>query len=108
MPQVSLNPNLCFPCQVCLAINLFADDAKLTKLIVNVSCHHKLQNDLDKLYKLNQYLKIKFNAKNMFWRWDKCKLKWKYKTGDEKINTVEEEKDLGIIQNYLSSEKHIR
>ncbi len=92
-------------------INMFADDAKLLRVIRTKDDCIELQKDIDKIYKWSQTWKLEFNAK-------KChvlemgrssrRITWNYKMGEEVITKKKEEKDLGvIIQDDLSPEKHI-
>ena len=46
-------------------INMFADDAKIMKEIINVNSCIALQKDLDRLYNWSQTWKMQFNAKKM-------------------------------------------
>ena len=80
------------------AIALFADDAKIFSVIKSLDDHKILQNDLVLLQEWADKWKLYFNTK-------KCKvlhlglknLKYLYTVGDETIEPVSEQKDLGVI-----------
>ena len=93
-------------------INMFADDAKLLKVIKSQRDCEELQKDIDKIYEWSLKWKLEFNAK-------KCHVMelgksrrrpiWEYKMGKEVIKKSKEEKDLGVVvQDNLSPEAHIR
>ena len=92
-------------------INLFADDAKLMKVIKNQGDCEELQRDIDKIYKWSQQWKLEFNTKKchtMEMGRSKKRPTWEYKMGGVNILKSKEERDLGVmIQDTLSPEKHI-
>ena len=92
-------------------INLFADDAKLLKIIKSQDDCKVLQADIDKIHDWSIRWKLEFNAK-------KCHVlemgksirrpSWNYRIGEEMITKSKEEKDLGvIIQDTLTPDRHI-
>ena len=92
-------------------INLFADDAKLLRIIKSHEDCKELQRDIDKIHEWSQRWKLEFNAK-------KCRVleigksrrrpSWDYRMGGEQIIKSKEEKDLGvIIQDTMTPERHI-
>ena len=92
-------------------INLFADDAKLMRVIKNQRDCEELQNDLDKIHEWSQQWKLEFNTRKchtMEMGKSKRRPTWEYKMGGVNILKSNEEKDLGVmIQDTLSPEKHI-
>ena len=91
-------------------INLFADDAKLLRVIKRQAYCMELQRDIDKIHEWSKRWKLEFNAKKchvMEMGKSKTRPTWKYKMG-EVIMKSREEKDLGVIvQDSLSPERHI-
>ena len=92
-------------------VNLFADDAKLLKVIKSQEDCRELQKDIDKIHAWSLRWKLKFNVK-------KCHIleigrskkrpTWNYTMGDKVMEKRKEEKDLGvIIQDTLSPTRHI-
>ncbi|MPC57274.1 hypothetical protein E2C01_051251 [Portunus trituberculatus] len=92
-------------------INLFADDAKLIRVIKTQEDSLLLQEDKNKIYEWNKKCKLEFSAK-------KCHIMelgksmrtpvWNYLMGEEQIMKNKEEQDLGVvIQENLNTEKHI-
>ena len=92
-------------------INLFADDAKLLKVIKNLEDCMELQRDIDKIYEWSQKWKLEFNAEKchvMEMGKSKRRPVWDYKMGQEPISKSKKEKDLGVfIQDTLSPGRHI-
>ncbi len=92
-------------------INMFADDAKLMKVIKNQEDCEELQRDIDRIYEWSKRWKLEFNIKKchvMEMGRSKRRPSWEYKMGGITIPKSKEEKDLGvIIQDTLSPEKHI-
>ena len=92
-------------------INLFADDAKIMKVIKDENDCKELQDDIDKIYAWSQRWKLEFNARKchaMEIGKSKKRPSWNYKMGGETVTKSKEEKDLGvIIQDTLSPERHI-
>ena len=92
-------------------LNLFADDAKLMKVITNQGDCEELQRDIDKIYEWSKRWKLEFNTKKchvMEMGKSKRRPSWEYKMGGVTILKSKEEKDLGVmIQDTLSPEKHI-
>ena len=93
-------------------INMFADDAKLLKVIKSQKDCQDLQKDIDKIHEWSLKWKLEFNAKKchvMEIGKSKRRPIWEYKMGDKVITKSKEEKDLGVmIQNNLSPEAHIK
>ena len=92
-------------------INLFADDAKVMKIIKDENDCKELQTDIDKIHAWSQRWKLEFNAKKchvLEIGKSKNRPSWNYKLGEETIRKSNEEKDLGVvIQDTLSPERHI-
>ena len=92
-------------------INLFADDAKLLRVIRNQNDCMELQRDIDKIYEWSKRWKLEFNAKKchvMELGKSKRRPEWEYKMGEEVIMKSRKEKDLGVvIQDTLTPEQHI-
>ena len=92
-------------------MNLFADDAKLLKIINNKEDCLALQRDIDKIWEWSKKWKLEFNAKKchvMEMGKSKRRPTFDYKMGRETILKSREERDLGIVvQDTLSPEKHI-
>ena len=92
-------------------INMFADDAKVQRKIVNDNSCMELQEDINKIKAWSEKWKMEFNV-------DKCHVVrfgessrrpvWEYKLGEEKITSADKEKDLGVvINNKLKPEDHV-
>lgn len=92
-------------------INLFADDAKLLKVIKSQVDCIEMQRDIDNMYEWSKKWKLEFNAK-------KChamemgksgrRPTWNYKMGEDEIMKSKKEKDLGVvIQDTLQPGQHI-
>ena len=92
-------------------INMFADDAKIQRIVVKEDCCRKLQDDLDKLHSWSKTWQMEFNV-------DKCHVikfgksekrpVWNYTLGNDVLMESEKEKDLGVVINKkLSPEDHI-
>ena len=92
-------------------MNMFADDAKIQKRIINENSCKKLQEDMNKIHAWSNKWKMKFNV-------DKCHVirfgksskrpVYQYKLGDETIPSADKEKDLGVVVNHnLKPEDHI-
>ena len=92
-------------------INMFADDAKIQRKIIDENSCKELQEDIDKIKAWGEKWKMDFNV-------DKCHIVrfgesdkrpiWQYKLGEEKIPSSDKEKDLGVvINNKLKPEDHI-
>ena len=92
-------------------INMFADDAKIQRKIINDNSCMELQEDINKIKIWSEKWKMEFNV-------DKCHVVrfgesskrpvWQYKLGDERIPSADKEKDLGVvINNKLKPEDHI-
>jgi hypothetical protein len=87
---------------------LFADDTKLYAVVNKEEEQHNLQNDINNLVHWSDKWLLKFNK-------SKCKqvhlghaTNTKYKMGENEINQVTEEKDLGIlIDDKLKFQQHI-
>ena len=92
-------------------MNLFADDAKISREIENQNDCKKLQKDLDRIYEWSLKWKLEFNAKKchvMEIGKSKRRPSGDYKLGEVIIKKSKEEKDLGvIIQDTLCPERHI-
>ena len=92
-------------------INLFADDAKLMRVVKSKEDCKELQTDVDKIHEWSLRWKLEFNAKKchvLEMGKSKRRPTWDYKLGDNLITKSKEEKDLGvIIQDTLSPERHI-
>ncbi len=92
-------------------MNLFADDAKLLKIINNKEDCLALQRDIDKIWEWSKKWKLEFNAKKchvMEMGKSKRRPTFDYKMGRETIVKRREERDLGVVvQDTLSPEKHI-
>merc|ERR1712082_30343 len=89
-------------------MNMFADDAKIQRRIINENSCKELQEYINKIKAWCEKWKMEFNV-------DKCHVVrfgessrrpvWEYKLGDEKIPSADKEKDLGVvINNKLKSE----
>ncbi|MPC87819.1 hypothetical protein E2C01_082696 [Portunus trituberculatus] len=93
-------------------INLFADSAKLLRIIKTREDCLLLQEDINKIYEWSKKWKLEFNAKKCHVRElgkSKKRQVWNYLMREEQIMKTKEEKDLGvIIQENLNPEKHIR
>ena len=90
-------------------ISLFADNAKLLRKIGNHKDCEELQNYINKIYEWSKTWEMEFNAKKCHvLEMEKSALRasWTYKLGENIISIAKEEKNLGIIQNNLSLEKH--
>ena len=95
-------------------VYLFADDTKIYKVITDEEDRLKLQDDLNKLSEWSNTWLLKFHA-------DKCKhmtigrnkqgleeTPFKYKLNDSCLQTVKEEKDIGVtIDDELRFDTHI-
>ena len=92
-------------------INLFADDAKILKVVKSVDDCMELQRDIDKIYEWSLRWKLEFNAKKchvMEMGKGKRRPVWDYKMGQDTIMKSNKEKDLGVVvQDTLSPERHI-
>ncbi|MPC64514.1 hypothetical protein E2C01_058631 [Portunus trituberculatus] len=92
-------------------MNLFADDAKLLRVIKTREDCLLLQEDLNTVYEWSRKWKLEFNGKKChIMELGKIKRRpiWNYLMGEEQIMNTKEEKDLGvIIQENLSLYKHI-
>ena len=92
-------------------MNMFADDAKIMRRVKNMEDCDKLQEDIDRIFEWSKDWQMEFNInKCHIMRMGKSKYRpcKEYKLGEDKIEEVSEERDLGvIIQNNLSPEKHI-
>ena len=99
------------PEKVTSYMSLFADDAKLLRKITEDEDCNKLQQDLDEVYDWSRKWEMEFNNKKCHsMRMGKSKKRpvKVYKMGGTNIDTVSEEKDLGItIQDSLTPEKHV-
>ena len=99
------------PEKVTSYMSLFADDAKLLRKITNGDDCNKLQEDLDEIHDWSRKWEMEFNKKKCHaLRVGKSKNRpvKVYRMGEANIDTVKEEKDLGIIiQDTLTPEKHI-
>lgn len=93
-------------------VNLFADDAKIMKIIKNESDCKELQTDIDRILAWSRRWQLKFSAKKchvLEFGKSKNRPLWTYKMGGETIIKSREEKDLGVmIQDTLSPERHIK
>ena len=79
----------------------FADDTKVMKVIDNHHCHADLQNDIKGLEKWAKLWQMQFNV-------DKCKMMHFRFNNTRQLQTVSEEKDLGvIIQDNLKVDKQV-
>ena len=92
-------------------VYMFADDTKIFNIIQTTDHMHKLQEDLGKLASWSNRWLLRFQP-------DKCKHmhvgnlnpdeNFRYTLMGSDLETVDEEKDIGvIIDNDLSFEKHI-
>ena len=92
-------------------MNLFADDAKLMRIVKNTDDCQELQRDIDKIDEWCKRWKLDFNAEKchvMELGKSKRRPKWNYKMGQEVILKTKAEKDLGMVmQDTLSPERHI-
>ena len=87
---------------------LFADDTKVCAVVNKEEEQHSLQNDINNLVHWSDKWLLNFNKSN-------CKhvhlghaTNTKYKMGENEINQVTEEKDLGIlIDDKLKFQQHI-
>ena len=87
---------------------LFADDTKVYAVVNKKEEQHSLQNDINNLVLWSDKWLLKFNK-------SKCKhvhlghaTNTKYKMGENEINQVTEENDLGIlIDDKLNFQQHI-
>ena len=84
-------------------MNMFADDAKIQRRIINENSCKELQEDINKIKAWCEKWKMEFNV-------DKCHVVrfgessmrpvWQYKLGDETVPSAEKEKDLGVVINH--------
>ena len=92
-------------------INMFADDAKIQRKIVNENSCKELQEDINKIKAWSEKWKMEFNV-------DKCHVvrfgesskrpEWQYTLGNENITSADKEKDLGVVMNFkMKREDHI-
>ena len=92
-------------------MNLFADNAKLMKVVKNIDDCWELQGDIDNIYEWSIKWKLDFNAKKCHvieLGKSKRRPEWSNNMGQELILKNKEEKDLGVvIQDTLSIEWHI-
>ena len=92
-------------------VNLFADDAKLMRIIKDENDCKELQNDIDKIHAWSQRWKLEFNTKKCHvveFGKSKKRPSWIYRMGTEPVLKSKDEKDLGVvIQDTLSPERHI-
>ena len=92
-------------------INLFADDAKLLRVIESQNDCQQLQRDINRIYEWSLRWKLEFNTKKchvMEIGKSKRRPIWDYKLGEDIIMKSKEEKDLGVtMQDTLSPERHI-
>ena len=92
-------------------INMFADDAKIQRRIINENSCKELQEDINKIKAWSEKWKMKFNVdKCHVVRFGKSSMRpiWQYKLGDETIPSADKEKDLGVVINSkLEPEDHI-
>ena len=80
------------------SISKFADDTKLGGKVLNVEDRNRIQADLDKIVEWSATWQMKFNT-------EKCKVlhigsknvKFQYRMSDNILESVSEEKDLGVI-----------
>ncbi|MPC59400.1 hypothetical protein E2C01_053419 [Portunus trituberculatus] len=81
-------------------INLFADNAKLLRVLKTREDCLLLQEDINKTYEWSRKWKLEFNAKKchiMELRKSNRRLVWNCLMGEEQIMKTKEEKDLGVI-----------
>ena len=93
-------------------INLFADDAKLLRVIKSQADCMELQRDIDKIHEWSKRWKLEFNAKKchvMEMGKSKTRPTWEYKMGEEVIMKSREVMgSMGVIvQHSLTPERHI-
>ena len=92
-------------------MNMFADDAKLIRVVKNTDDCRELQGDIDKIDEWCKRWKLEFNTKKchvMELGKSKRMPNWIYKMEQEVICKTKEEKDLEVvIQDTLSPERHI-
>ena len=90
---------------------MFADDAKLMRIIKNTIDCRELQGDIDKIDEWSKTWKLESNVKKchvMEIGKSKRRPKWSYKIRKEEIPKTKEEKDLRVvIQDTLNPEQHI-
>ena len=75
-------------CGVTSYMNLFADDAKLMRVVKNTDDCRELQGDIDKIDEWSKRWKLDFNAKKchvMELGKSKRRSEWNYKMGQEEI-----------------------
>ena len=100
MFQVYVNYMLC---GVTSYMNLFADDAKLMRVINNAEDYRELQSDIDKIDEWSKRWKLEFNTKKchvMQLGKSKRRPKWSYKMGQEEIPRTKEERTRGGDTGY--------
>lgn len=87
---------------------LFADDTKIFKSINNANDVNILQNDIDKLVNWSDRWLLKFNSSKCNHMHLGDSEAHSYKMGNDILNSVTEEKDLGIIiDSKLNFQQHI-
>ena len=93
-------------------MSLFADDAKLMRKITKREDCEALQRDLDKIWEWSREWQMEFNIKKCgVMNFGKSSMRpvYKYRMGDEKVETKTEERDLGItVTERLLPEAHIK
>ena len=76
-------------CGVTSYMNMFADDAKLMRVIKNTVDCQELQGDIDKIDEWSKMWKLAFNVKKChvmeIGKSSKRRPKWNYKIGQEEI-----------------------
>ena len=73
-------------CGMTSYMNLFADDAKLMRIVKNTDDCRELQGDIDRIDEWSKRWKLYFNAKKcqvMELEKSKTRPKWNYKMGQE-------------------------
>ena len=89
-------------------VKLFADDAKLYRIIKNKEDCHKLQNDLNQLSAWSSMWYMNFNAGKCVVLQIKKNIQYPYTLCGKVLETVSHQKDLGVwVSDDLSPKKHI-
>ena len=93
-------------------VYLFADDTKLSYKVSNAEDAQLLQEDLNTLSKWSKDWLLEFNAEKChvitYGRLENIRHTERYRLGDEELEHVFDEKDLGVTMDYeLTFEQHI-
>ena len=92
-------------------INMFADDAKIQRKVLDENCCRKLQDDMNKLHEWSKTWQMEFNVNKChvikFGKSEK-RPQWNYTLGNVVLMESDKERDLGVtVSKKLSPEDHI-